>query len=137
MNFHRNDAISGHMWHVNVCGGSCLNVWCDCITNVFHSSELKYCDNDNFHIIQRIRAKIAHFEDKLPKLREITTILELALWKMRMNEKSPQEEATLRRKKIKTDESSIRQQCRVTCGANVVSQHVLPFLISVVTEESD
>ena len=39
---------------------------------------------------------------------------------------------------IKTDESSTRQQCRLTCGADVVIQHVLPYLIiTVADEESD
>jgi len=41
-----------------------------------------------------IRAKIVHFEDEHPKLKEITMILELALWKMKMNEDIPQENET-------------------------------------------
>jgi hypothetical protein len=64
-------------------------------------------------------------------LKEITTILELTIWKLRINENITQEEATNCQKKIKTDESSIRQQCRVTCGADVVIGHMLPFLITV------
>ena len=36
--------------------------------------------------MRRIEGEIAHFEDELPKLKEVTTILELALWKMKMNE---------------------------------------------------
>jgi hypothetical protein len=35
-----------------------------------------------------------HFEDELPKLKKISTILELALWKMRMKENILQEEVT-------------------------------------------
>jgi hypothetical protein len=65
-------------------------------------------------------------------LKEITTILELALWKLRMNEKLPREEVTRPRKKgkkEKTDESSGRQHSRVTCGADVVIGHVLPYLL--------
>lgn len=38
--------------------------------------------------------------------------------------------STQRQKKIKTDESSSRQHCRVTCGADVVIGHVLPLLIA-------
>jgi hypothetical protein len=57
------------------------------------------------------------------------TILELALWKMKMNVDLPQEDATHCRKKIKTNESSIRRKCRVTCGASVVIRLVLPYLI--------
>jgi hypothetical protein len=85
---------------------------------------------DNSLILHRIQAKITHFEDELPKLKEITTMLELALWKLRMNENIPQENATHCQKKIKTDESSIRRQCRITCGADIVIRHVLPYLIT-------
>jgi hypothetical protein len=49
---------------------------------------------------------------------------------MKINEKLPQVEATHCQKKIKIDESNIRQHCRVTCGADVIIGHVLPFLIT-------
>jgi hypothetical protein len=92
--------------------------------------------SDNEIIESRIQAKIAQYEDSLSKLKDATTILELALFKLRMNGNNiPPEDATQRRKKIKSDEASIRQQCRITCGADVVIRHVLPYLISVVDEE--
>ena len=72
------------------------------------------------------------FEDEYSKLKEVTIILELAVWKLRMNENIFLEKATPYQKKIKTDESSIRRQCRITCGADDVIRHVMPFLISVV-----
>ena len=83
-------------------------------------------------ILHEIQAKLSHFEDELPKLKEATTILELALWKVRMteNENIHQEVMYRRQKKVKTDESSIRSPCRATCGASVVIEHVLPFLIT-------
>jgi hypothetical protein len=85
---------------------------------------------DNSGILRLIRDKCAHFENELPKLKEATTILELALWKMRIHNHSLKENTTGHQKKIKTDESSIRRQCRVACGASFVIGHVLPFLIS-------
>jgi hypothetical protein len=69
-------------------------------------------------------------EDEFPKLKEITTIMELALWKMRMNKNRHQI-------KNENDESSLRRQCRITCGADVIIRHVLPYLITVGDEESD
>jgi hypothetical protein len=90
-----------------------FKVWRDHITNVIHSAEFQYFDssgNQNQNIISRIKAKVTHFEAELPKLKEVTLILELALWKLRINEKSPEEEATNYQKKIMTDESSIRRQ---------------------------
>jgi hypothetical protein len=113
-----------------------FQVWRDCITNMIHTTNFEY-NGDNFSILRWIRTRIAHFEDEYPKLKEATTILELALWKLRMNENIPQEEASQCQKKIKTDESSIRRKCRVTCGADVVIRHVLPYLITVADEESD
>jgi hypothetical protein len=89
-----------------------FKVWRDYIKNVVHSSEFKYNEKfGNKNIISTIQAKVSHFEDEYPKLKEITTTLELALWKLSMNEKFSPEEATPRQKKIKTDESNIRWQC--------------------------
>ena len=79
--------------------------------------------------MNRIEGEIAHFEDELPKLKEVTTILELAMWKVRMHENDLQDGTTHQLKKSKTDKSSSRQQCRVTCGADVIIGHVLPFLL--------
>jgi hypothetical protein len=106
-----------------------FKVWRDHITNMIHTANFEY-NGDNFGIIQRIRAKITHFEAEYPKLKKITTILELALWKLRMNENIPQEEVTHCQEKMKTDETEIRRQCRITCGADVIIGHVIPFLIS-------
>ena len=60
-------------------------VWCDFIMNMIHTADFA-SGGGNQHIILRIRAKVAQFEDELPKLREVTRILELALWKMRKNQ---------------------------------------------------
>ena len=54
-----------------------------------------------------------------------------------MNENIPSEVTTNRHKKIKSDELIIRRQCRITCGADVVIRHVLPYLIAVGDEESE
>ena len=52
------------------------------------------------------------------------------MWKLRINEIITQEEATNIQKKVMTDESSIRRECGVTRGADVVICHVLPYLIA-------
>jgi hypothetical protein len=72
--------------------------------------------------LREIRAKLAYFEDELTLLKEVTTMLELALWKMKMNENGHQDMAT--------HDSNVRSQDRVTCGADVVIGHVVPFLIN-------
>jgi hypothetical protein len=106
-----------------------FKVWRDHITNMIHTANFEY-NGGNFGILRWIRVRIAHFEDEYLKLKEITTILELALWKLRMNENIPQEEVSHCQKKMKTDESNIRRQCRVTGGADVIIGHVLLFLIN-------
>jgi len=82
--------------------------------------------SNNFSIAQ-IQNNLYRIEDEICKLKEATTILELVLWKMRMNEESHNEKSTRRQKKMKADESIIRSQCRATCGADVVINLVLPF----------
>ena len=87
---------------------------------------------DNSVILHEIRAKFAYFGDELSQLKDVTSKLELALWKVRIteNENIHREVKYRRQKKVKTDESSIRSQCRTTCGASVVIENVLPFLIT-------
>jgi hypothetical protein len=106
-----------------------FKVWHESITNMIQTSNFEY-KRDNSLILHRIQDKIAYFADKLPKLKEVTTILELALWKMKMNDHRLKESVTWHQKKFKTDESSIRQQCRVACGADIVISRILLFLIS-------
>ena len=79
---------------------------------MIHTAAFVY-DGDNSAVLHQIRAKVAHFEDEYHRLKEITSILELALWMSRMT-------ASHLQKKIKTDESSMRRQHRMTCGADVV-----------------
>jgi hypothetical protein len=94
-------------------------------------------EEESQDILHRIRDKLAYFEDELPRLKEVTSILELALWKMRMDEeKSHHDRSTQSQKKIKVDSSSMRRQCRITCGADIVISHMLPFLIITVDDES-
>jgi hypothetical protein len=77
---------------------------------------------DNSDILHRVCSKLAHFEVELTKLKEVTTILELALWNMKISQNGHQDMAT--------HYSNIRSQDRVICEADVVIRHVLPFLIN-------
>jgi len=61
----------------------------------------------------------------------MSTILELALWKIKINDMSHNNKnQTLAKKKIKADDSSSRSPC----GADFIIGHVLPFLITLVDE---
>jgi hypothetical protein len=106
-----------------------FRLWRNHIKNMIHTFDFAM-RRDNSAILHQIRAKLDHFEDELPKLKDVTTILELALWKMNMSKNGHQDRATQSQKKMKVDDSSIRSQNRVTCGADVVIGHMLPFLIN-------
>ena len=140
-NFYTNELLQQHLRFLIMCGLStrvaalAFIVWRDYVTQMIHTADFDW-EEDNSGILNGIRDKLAHFEDELPKLKEVTTILELALWKMRINENSSQHTTIGRWKKIKTEGTSIRQQCRVTCGADVIIGHVLPFLISTGDDDS-
>jgi hypothetical protein len=112
-----------------------FKIWRDCITNMIHTANFEY-NGDNCSTLRWIRTRIAHFEDEFLRLKEATSILELALWKMRMHEKRHQDSAAQSQKKIKTDKLSMRRQCRITCGADVVIRHVLPYLITAAYKRS-
>ncbi len=96
-----------------------FKVWRDFITSMILIAKTKPHVNE-------IHGMLDFFGYKL--IWETTTILDLALWKMKMNEKSHQDGATQIQKRLKTDESIIRLQCRSTSGAAVVIKCVLPFL---------
>jgi hypothetical protein len=105
-----------------------FKVWRDHITTMIQTSNFKALGG-NF-ILRSIQEKLAYFEDVLPRLKEVTTLLELAIWMMKMNEKIHQDMDIQSQKRSKTGESSTRHQCRVICGADVVIGHVLPFLVT-------
>ena len=86
-----------------------------------------YGDFDKGAYLAMFRSKLAEYEIEYHKLKEATTILELALWKNKINERS---QGNRRRcKKIRIEQSDHRKQCRISCGANIVIQHVLHYLL--------
>jgi hypothetical protein len=112
-----------------------FKAWRDCITNMIHTADYKW-RRDNSVILSEIREKLAYFDNEYPILKEATTVLELALWKIRMNEYI-QEENMIQDKEEQACGLSIRRQSRITCGAGVIIRHVLPYLVTVGDEESD
>ena len=60
-------------------------------------------------------------------VKEGTTLLELALWKAKLDEKEESSEEG-KAKKAKVDTESARKERRITCGADTVIKNVLPFL---------
>ena len=68
--------------------------------------------------LDRVRLKLVQYENEYNRLKEATIVLELALWKYKMEESDS--------KKRKRD---FREQSRISCRADIVIEHVLPFLM--------
>ena len=75
--------------------------------------------------------KLEYYESEYRKLKESTSLLELALWKMRMDNSILEQGDAIGRgnKKMKFDQSDFRLQCRVSCGADHVVENVWPYLL--------
>ena len=84
-------------------------------------------------IITAVRNKLAHYETEYHKLKEATTGIELALWKNKMMDHCQGERRRSKRRKVGS--SNLRDQCHVSCGADIVIGHVLPYLLPSVLPE--
>ena len=78
-----------------------------------------------------VKSKLSHYEAEYQQLKEATTMLELALWKMKLDESNCQggKGETQYNKKRKIEDVYLRSQCRVNCGADIVIEHVLTYLV--------
>jgi hypothetical protein len=105
--------------------------WRDHIEDMIPTANYKW-DEDNLVILDGIRAKVSHLECEHTRMKETTFILELALWKKRINDTYHQQKLSHYQKTNETEGACIRQQCRVTCGAEFIIGHVVPYLINTV-----
>ena len=65
--------------------------------------------------------------------KEATSVLELVLWKHKMDKSAPSNNVksvgqSNKRARVDTDISR-RQQCRINCGADIIIRNVLPYLL--------
>ena len=105
-----------------------LKQWRDAIK---HTTE--NCDETGVRqrrdFITEVTAKLAHYEAEYHNLKEAMSLLELALWKQKMNDHILGEKKRHRKKTKIDDSNSIREQSRISCGADIVIQHMLPYLL--------
>lgn len=78
-----------------------------------------------------IHRKLAFYESEYQKLKEAASVLELAVWKAKINESRSDDvvREDVDNKKLKMDESEFRLQCRISCGADHIIESVLPYLL--------
>ena len=74
-------------------------------------------------------AMLVHYETEYHNVKEATSIVELALWRHKMNDNSQGKKNRRMRKKMKIEDADVRVQCRISCGADIVIQHMLPYLL--------
>ena len=90
-------------------------------------------------------AKLEYYESEYSRLKEMTSLLELAIWKMKIDNGSKDLCETMAggNTKIKRDGPDFRLQCRISCGADVVIENVWQYLLppdfvrSYVDDEED
>ena len=72
-------------------------------------------------------SKLAGYEARYQELKEATALLELTLWKNKITENSQENRHS--KKRAKVEETDWRKECRINCGAHIVIEHVLPYLL--------
>ena len=82
------------------------------------------------NFLTHVHSELEVWEDKYNRWMEALTSIELVLWKNKMDDCCGQQNRTRRSKKMRLDDSAMRKQCRIRCGAetNIVIEHVLPYL---------
>jgi hypothetical protein len=84
-------------------------------------------DREEWH--NETLAKLEYYESEYLRLKEISSLLELVLWKMKLDYSKGGITMSGGDKKIKMDQSEFRLQCRISCGADHVIENVLPYLL--------
>ena len=97
-------------------------------------NELEYKVFNRFAFLVQTRNSLEYHEEEYRKLKESTSIIELALWKAKINEENLTQQSSSqgekpRKKKVKMDKSGFRQRCRIMCGTSIIVENVLPFLV--------
>ena len=89
-----------------------------------------YDDNFNGQVWHtETLTKLEYYESEYQRLKESTSLLELALWKIKIDDKNHGDKMGNCNKKLRIDQSEFRLQCRISCGADHVVQNVLPYLL--------
>jgi hypothetical protein len=94
-------------------------------SNDEESIALKYGDDDfnrQAWLIETL-TKLEYYESEYQRLKETTSLLELAMWKARISS------LTIDNEKMKIDIADFRLQSRISCGADHAVEHVWPHLL--------
>ena len=74
--------------------------------------------------------KLQYYESEYQRLKEMTSMLELALWKVRMDDSLDDGKTMVGgNKKMKIDQPEFRKLCRISCGADHVIENAWQYLL--------
>ena len=71
-----------------------------------------------------IHSKLIFYEDECDRLKDAAFLLELVLWKTKVDE-------------LEASTADVRGQCRINCGAGIIIPNVLPYLTANVEENNE
>jgi len=82
-------------------------------------------DREDWH--DESLTQLEYYESEYQKLKEMTSLSELWLWTIKLDDSKGHDNAMgSGNKKIKTDQSNFRLQCRISCGVDQVVENVWP-----------
>jgi len=102
--------------------------WRSAILKLFEE-ELMYNDDFKRQWLAEVKDELVQCESEYQTMKEATTILELALWKAKISSANSSQGPDRRSKKMKVDGSGLRQECRISCGADHIIPNVLHYLL--------
>ena len=101
------------------------------MVNKVYTTDLPESSQGRRDYISGMHEHLLLCEEEYRTLKEAIALLELALWKKGMEDHCQEANEKRRTKRVKIEESASRQMCRVGCGADVVIEHVLPYLVFI------
>jgi len=99
----------------------------DAMNDYWMGSDNDVFDRQAWH--DETLTKLEYYESEHQKLKETTSLLELALWKARISSVVHGKVMSGGNKKMRIDQSEFRLQCRISCGADHVVKNVWPHLL--------
>ena len=79
--------------------------------------------------IGSVNNRLDHYKAEHDRLlKEHMTLLELAVWKAKLDEKEDNSTKKVEAKRTKIDEEGARREKRITSGADIIIKNILPFL---------
>jgi hypothetical protein len=111
--------------HVNAIG---IKHFRDAMADDWMGDDEDDFDREEWH--NETLTKLEYYESEYLRLKEMTSLLELALWKIEIDNDNDQGETMGGgNKKMKIDQPEFRKLCRISCGADHVIENAWPYLL--------